>query len=448
MNFKRLSTRFIVNTLIVMAISSTLAFILSNVYYHFYEKDKNDARITETLLTQKEFIENDEERSPEEIFNQIASLDFQLVVIKDGKKEFYGYPFRLDNLPEEPLEKEEIYHGIKNRPFNILITGFFDNETKNTVGTNITINNETYSVFMRPSVGDSMGEFRIFLAILLILLIVFSIIFVALSSNFIVAPVVQLKNFAQKIRFGKYDSKNIVNRRDEIGTLQREMARMSQAIKDQQETNERFVANVSHEIQSPIANLLMQLESLKQPNDEATIKNMEHQAKRLSGLTKQLLLLASIEQSESQLETEYFKAKPFINELVQSHMYMLDQKEIFLMTHVEDIEIYGNSHLLFQALTNLLTNAIKYTENFGEITISVNKEENRTKISIEDNGIGMSEETKKHLFERFYKDHRAEGNIPSNGLGMAIVKEIIDLHDGEIEVESEEGEGTRITVII
>ena len=119
MNFKRLSTRFIVNTLIVMAISSTLAFILSNVYYHFYEKDKNDARITETLLTQKEFIENDDKRSPEEIFNQIASLDFQLVVIKDGKKEFYGYPFRLDNLPEEPLEKEEIYHGIKNRPFNI-----------------------------------------------------------------------------------------------------------------------------------------------------------------------------------------------------------------------------------------------------------------------------------------------------------------------------------------
>lgn len=448
MNFKRLSTRFIVNTLIVMAISSTLAFILSNVYYHFYEKDKNDARITETLLTQKEFIENDDYRSAEEIFNQIASLDFQLVVIKDGKKEFYGYPFRVDNLPEEPLEKEEIYHGIKNRPFNILITGFFDNETKNTVGTNITINNETYSVFMRPSVGDSMGEFRIFLAILLILLIVFSIIFVALSSNLIVAPVVQLKNFAQKIRFGKYDSKNIVNRRDEIGTLQREMARMSQAIKEQQETNERFVANVSHEIQSPIANLLMQLEALKQSNDEATIKTMEHQAKRLSGLTKQLLLLASIEQSESQLETEYFKAKPFINELVQSHMYMLDQKEIFLMTHVEDIEIYGNSHLLFQAFTNLLTNAIKYTENFGEITISVNKEEHNTKISIEDNGIGMSEETKKHLFERFYKDHRAEDNVPSNGLGMAIVKEIIDLHGGEIEVESREGEGTKIVVIV
>ena len=139
-----------------MAVSSTLAFILSNVYYHFYEKEKNDARITETLLTQKEFIENDDQRSPEEIFNQIASLDFQLVVIKDGQKEFYGYPFRVDNLPEEPLKKDEIYHGIKNRPFNILITGFFDNETKNTVGTNITIGNDTYSVFMRPSVGDSM----------------------------------------------------------------------------------------------------------------------------------------------------------------------------------------------------------------------------------------------------------------------------------------------------
>ena len=84
MNFKHLSTRFIVITLVVMAISSILAFLLSNVYYHFYEKEQNDARITETLLKQKEFIENDT-RPAEEVFNQIASLDFQLVVIKDGE---------------------------------------------------------------------------------------------------------------------------------------------------------------------------------------------------------------------------------------------------------------------------------------------------------------------------------------------------------------------------
>src|SRR5699024_7749213 len=128
-------------------------------------------------------------------------------------------------------------------------------------------------------------------------------------------------------------------------------------------------------------------------------------------------------------------------------MYMIDQKEIFLITHVEDIEIYGNSHLLFQAFTNLLTNAIKYTENFGEITISVNKEERNTKISIEDNGIGMSEDTKRHLFERFYKDHHEENNQPSKWLGKVNVKENIDLQDGEIKVESCEGERKKITVI-
>ena len=446
MNFKHLSTRFIVITLVVMAISSILAFLLSNVYYHFYEKEKNDARITETLLKQKEFIKNDK-RPAEEIFNQIASLDFQLVVIKNGEKQFYGDPFRLDNLPEDALQ-DDIYHGIKNRPFNILITGFFDNETKNTVGTNVTIHGETYSVFMRPNVGESMGEFRIFLAILLSLLIVFSIIFVALSSNFIIAPVIRLKNFASDIRLGKYTTENIVTRRDEIGTLQREMAHMSQAIRDQQKTNERFVANVSHEIQSPIANLLMQLEALKREYSKDTIQNMEHQAKRLSGLTKQLLLLASIEQSESQLEKTHFGARPFINEIVQSQSYMLDQKEIFLMTHVEDIEIYGSSHLLYQAITNLLTNAIKYTNHYGEINIYVRKNNERVAIIVEDDGIGMNEDTKAHLFERFYKDHRAEDNIPSNGLGMAIVKEIIDLHGGEIEVESEEGKGTKITVTV
>lgn len=446
--FKKLSTRFIVATLLMMLISSLLGFILTNVYYHFTEKPKNDARVTEILLKQKAFAET-HQIDADEMFAEMANLNFQVLAVNDGEKKFYGTPFRKDNVPLGTLDSDEaIYHGIKNREFSLFITGFFDNETKNTVGTKMTINGETYDVYLRPDVGNSMGEFRVFLAVLLVLVVVFSIVFVFLSSKLVTLPVVRLSEQTREIQRGNYDVSQSVVRRDEIGTLAREMQAMSESIKRHQEMNERFVANVSHEIQSPISNLLLLLEKMKDSGNLSYIKDMEHQSMRLSNLTKQLLLLASIEQSEQALEKETFSAKAFVKDLVQTYSYMLDQKNIFMITNVEDIEIFANEKLLFQAVSNIVNNAIKFSLDEGEITISVASVGGFVEIKIRDHGKGMSEDMRTHLFERFYKANHKEDHIPSNGLGMSIVKEIVDLHGGLIEVWSKENVGTLITIKI
>ncbi|PKE70469.1 hypothetical protein [Macrococcoides caseolyticum] len=156
--FKRLSTRFIIGTFHVILVSSLLSFIIANIYYHLTLKEQNDTRITNTLITQKKYIEAHPEIKPEAFFTQLANLNFQVVTVKDGKKAFYGTSFRVKNLPNNgPLT--ETYHGIKERPFNVFITGFFDNETRNTVGMPIKVNNEIYDVYIRPDVGESMHEF-------------------------------------------------------------------------------------------------------------------------------------------------------------------------------------------------------------------------------------------------------------------------------------------------
>lgn len=180
--FKRLSTRFIIGTFHVILVSSLLSFIIANIYYHVTLKEQNDTRITNTLITQKKYIESHPEIKPEAFFMQLANLNFQVIAVKDGKKAFYGTPFRVKNLPDNgPLT--ETYHGIKERPFNVFITGFFDNETRNTVGMPMQVNGKTYDVYIRPDVGESMHEFRIFLAILFLCIIVFSILFVFISSH-------------------------------------------------------------------------------------------------------------------------------------------------------------------------------------------------------------------------------------------------------------------------
>lgn len=439
--FKRLSTHVVLSTMIALIISSLLAFIFANMFYHVKLKPANDERIMEILKEQKNFISHHPEISADNFFGQMAALNYQVIALNNGKKQFYGTPFRVKNLPTRISGD---YHGIKERPFNLLITGFFDNETRNTVGTTMKVHGETYQVFIRPDVGESMGEFRIFLAVLLLLLLLFTAVLIYISARYIVQPVTKLQQYAAQIKRGDYSKQAAVERRDEIGMLAREMEQMSSAIQTHQEQNARFVANVSHEIQSPITNLIGLTARMKDDKNGALIESIEHQSLRLSHLTKQLLVMNFLENS-GEVAMESFSAREMINEVIQTFIYQLEHKELMLVTDIDHFEWYANRQMIIQLVTNLVSNAIKYTENEGSIKISLKKEKT-IKLIVKDSGKGMSEEIKLHIFERFYKADVLEDKVPSNGLGMSIVKEIVNLHHAEIKVESERGKGTEIIV--
>lgn len=446
--FKHLSTRFIVTTLHVMLISAVIAFVIANMYYHVTLKEQNDARVTQVLLSQKKYIEKHPQIKPQEFFTQLGNLNFQVLAINNNdSKQNYGTKFRIDNLrlDEIKMERDGVYHGIKNRPFNLFITGFFDNESSNTVGTKMRINHQQYTVFIRPDVGESMNEFRSFLAVLLVLTILISMLLVFISSKYIVHPVIELKKAAQRI--GEQSGyQTTVNRKDELGVLAEEMNEMSKKIKQHEEVNQRFVANVSHEIQSPITNLIGQINKFKDTEDLSLLNQIEHQSLRLSGLTKQLLLLASIEQNKISLTKQNFNFKMLIQEVIRDNMYTINQKDIFLSTTLEDAYVLGNRDLCYQMITNLLSNAIKYSPNDSEIHIELKEEQDNKLFIIEDHGYGMTDETRKMIFERFYKSNVNEDNITSNGLGMAIVKVILDVHNFTIDIDSEIDKGTTIII--
>ena len=176
------------------------------------------------------------------------------------------------------------------------------------------------------------------------------------------------------------------------------------------------------------------------------LNQIEHQSLRLSGLTKQLLLLASIEQNKISLTKKNFNFKMLIQEVIRDNMYTINQKDIFLSTTLEDVYVLGNRDLCYQMITNLLSNAIKYSPNDSEIHIELKEEQDNKLFIIEDHGYGMTDETRKMIFERFYKSNVNEDNITSNGLGMAIVKVILDVHDFTIDIDSEIDEGTTIII--
>ena len=127
----------------------------------------------------------------------------------------------------------------------------------------------------------------------------------------------------------------------------------------------------------------------------------------------------------------------------------LDSKQIEIITDLqENCLIYGNENLIKEMIENLVTNAIKYNKISGKINISIFKDNDKTKIICEDTGIGIAEKYQKRVFERFFVVDKSRSSQESTGLGLSIIKHIVDIHDGTIELESKLDVGTKITITI
>ncbi len=434
-----------------MIISALSSFILANIYYHFDLKEKNDAKVMDTLKDSKQYFGREESHDLQHYFEHLGDMNYQVYTVDEhGQSSSYGEPFRKMNLSDDDINQVlngKDYHGIKERPFNIFITGFFDNESRNTVGTTFSTKDGKIAVFVRPDIGHAFGEFRIFLIVLLILLIAISILLVIASTYTIVKPIKQLKYATTRLMNGDFNTPIEITRKDELGTLQQRFETMRLSLQQLDAMRQHFVQNVSHEIKTPLTHIHQQLDLMQNENDqkkkEEHIKNIYNITNRLSDLTRQLLLLSEIDNGEHLEFKDSINLKHLIQSIVRHENYQVEIKSLVIMYDLDHLRMRGNYRLIYQALQNIISNAIKYTEPYGIIEVNLKREENYIVCEITDDGKGMTQETRDHIFDRFYKQSEYK---ESNGLGLPISKSIIDLHHGTINVESEIGEGTTFTI--
>ncbi|UEX90477.1 sensor histidine kinase [Staphylococcus ratti] len=452
---KSLYSRLALYTITVMIISSIASFLLSNIYYHFELKEKNDAKLMTTLQRAHDYDRASNEKDLDAYFKLLGNLNYQLKVYDEAHhSRFYGESFRKDNLEDSAVNQVlsgQNYHGVKERPFNPVITGFFDNETRNTVGTSFQTNHGKYAVFMRQDVGQSLGEFRIFLFVLLLLLVLFSIGLVTWSTYSIVKPVKQLKIATQRMMDGDFKTPIHKTRKDEIGILQDHFDSMRRALKQLDDMRQHFVQNVSHEIKTPLTHIHQLLSQLQtessQTKQSQYIAQIYDETHRLSQLTRQLLLLSEIDNDDHLSFDDTVELKALVLEIIKHESYALDHKNIVLLHDLEHVHVQGNERLLTQAIENIIRNAIKYTDDYGMIEIHLNTNDTQTEavLSVTDDGPGMSKATQARIFERFYK---STSHTDSNGLGLAITQDIITRHHGHISVKSALSEGATFTITL
>lgn len=232
-----------------------------------------------------------------------------------------------------------------------------------------------------------------------------------------------------------------------INTMAKELGSMETLRQD-------FVANVSHEIQSPLTSISGYIELLE--NDSTPPIQRKHyfnvikaESDRMSQLSSNLLKLSSLDSGVAPLSVSQFD----LDEQLQNTVIILDpqwsEKDISIAAKLDKVTVLADEGLLSQVWINLLQNAIKFTPEGGTIHVTLTQNNEKTICTIADNGIGIAPEDQRRIFERFYKaDKSHERSIGGNGLGLSLVKKIVELHGGSVSVESEIGKGTTFTVTL
>jgi two-component system, OmpR family, phosphate regulon sensor histidine kinase PhoR len=224
---------------------------------------------------------------------------------------------------------------------------------------------------------------------------------------------------------------------------------------DQMETmRQEFISNVSHEIQSPLTSIRGFAQALE--NDQLSAEERRHyldiiksESTRLSRITEDLLRMAALETDKVKFEPKAYRLDKQIRNLILACEPQWMEKSINMDVSLAELEIIADEDLLSQVWSNLIHNSIKFTPQAGSIKMTLCLSGDQVEFKISDTGMGISEEDQARIFERFYKaDPSRTSSGGGSGLGLSIVKKILEMHKGRITVESKAGAGTTFTICL
>jgi two-component system, OmpR family, phosphate regulon sensor histidine kinase PhoR len=233
-----------------------------------------------------------------------------------------------------------------------------------------------------------------------------------------------------------------------LGELIQRVNRTAQELNQLETMRQEFISNVSHEIQSPLTSIngfaqALHSDTLSSEKRNHYLHIIETECRRLSKLSDNLLKLASLEAEQVKFEPKPYRLDRQLRNLILTCEPQWTEKALDMEVSLENVTITADEDLLNQTWLNLLHNSIKFTPPGGSISITLSRHNETTTCTIRDTGIGIDREDQLHIFERFYKaDQAHQRSKEGSGLGLSIVKKIVEMHRGDITVESVPGAGT------
>ena len=284
--------------------------------------------------------------------------------------------------------------------------------------------------------------------------VVLAVIIGYFVSRSLTKPIQCITRTASQIRNGDLTARTGVRGTDEIGQLGETFDDMATSLEKDLKLEHRLTSDVAHELRTPLMAILATVEAMQDgvlPADDEHLETLASETRRLSRLVDAMLKLSRLENGTTELKVERTDVVYLVKSLVSSQHQLFHEKGLHL--RFKDDTAHGECQadidpdLIREAVVNLMSNAMRYTDEDGWVVVSVGSDHSDAIISVRDTGIGIAKEDIPQTFSRFWRSDVSRERVSGGlGVGLSITKEIVDRHNGTISVDSELGKGTTFTI--
>ncbi len=315
------------------------------------------------------------------------------------------------------------------------------------------------SVFISESINNLYEKVNSLIYKIKVLIIVISFLIIAglyFLTYFFLKPINKFYPVIENIKKGDLGQKVDINTRDEFNLLGEAFNSMTVRLNEVDEQREAFVANVSHEIKTPLASIKLLTENLLLQEDiekkvyREFLKDINDEIDRLNNIVTELLSLVDLDKNKLKLNYQITYLNYILEKIIEQLNPLAKEKNIKLvLEEIDRIQIKMDKDKIKQAIINIIHNAIKYSEENTVVKVSLYSDKNYATIKVSDTGYGIPKDSIPYIFDRFYRVDKARSRkTGGTGLGLSISKQIINMHHGTINVKSRVGKGTTFYIKI
>lgn len=266
-------------------------------------------------------------------------------------------------------------------------------------------------------------------------------------------PIKEISETAKKIGKGEVVPDIEIDSDDEIGMLAKSFNEMKKELAVTEQMRREIVANVSHELRTPLTSIIGFIKGILdgvigKEEEKKYLSIAYEEANRLKDLTKDIVDIAKLESGNTKLTKTNFNLNELAKDVYVEMKELVKEKNLKLIFDEKDtdINVFADKSKIRQVLINVINNAVKFTDK-GYVKYTISKENEKAKIVVKDTGIGIQKDKISYLFNKFYTANDYGNATAGAGLGLNIVKNIIDMHEGSVNIESTVGKGTKVTII-
>lgn len=361
----------------------------------------------------------------------------------------------IHQLP--PKHQQALTRYINEQAFDKTITSIFSH-TRLIGPVLITIDKDNYQLFIsrkqhKRNFGQLVQELPSWARIAIPVLI--SFVFCLLLARSFSKPIAAIRKAATELGKGNLTTrvKGISKRNDELGQLATSFDLMAEQLQQNQSAQQRLLGDVSHELRSPMTRLQMALglaqqESTSQSAREQYLQRCQLEVDRLNQMIEEALVLSRLENALQTFEKQPIDFTALVKKIIHEEHFIANERAITItLDPVIPVELLGDHNLLYNAISNVLTNAVKYSSEHSTVNVALSINEEFVNLVICDNGIGVPPESLNDLFTPFYRVNLArDRNTGGTGLGLAIAKQAIIAHQGNIFAKNNEIKGLSVTI--